>query len=297
MEKKKRNTAAVPGGELMAVDNICAQYWSDRPEHAHVSADETGIRQLDSIGKSLSDYAIIAETGRGGSGTVYKAQSKVDGRVYALKRINMKHIKKANREHCLQEVRMLKSMKHPQILECFGSFIEGEDLYIVTEFADHGDLDKLIKHQISKNRMIGEGEVWEILWQIALGLLHLHANSVIHRDIKTLNILLTSGKRVKIGDLGESVLYTKDKLSRVAGTPLYLPPEVIKGEGYDPRVDVWGLGCVGYQLTALAPPFAGENLQTLFDNVTGKPPKEIPWYYCAIHSSRVAHTRSRCPDS
>ena len=195
------------------VDKIYAEYWTNEQEYVHLSG-EVDDSSLTGIGKCLSDYTILSETGRGASGIVYKAQSKLNGSTYALKAINIRHIQRTKRERYLREVRILKSMKHPHILECYGSFVDKEDFYIVTEFAEFGDLDKLIKNQVAKTRRIGEQEVWGILWQAALGLLHMHSHSIIHRDIKTLNILITKGKQVKIGDLGESVFYNKTKLSR-----------------------------------------------------------------------------------
>lgn len=170
-----------------------------------------------SIGECLDDFTIVREVGRGASGTVYKAQSRKDNGTYALKKISLRRIQKEKKD-LLREFNFLKSLRHPNVLECYGCFVDGESLYIVTEFAEHGDLRKLIKIQIERSKRIGENEVWGIIWQVALGLLHLHSHKVIHRDMKTLNILLTKNRRVKIADLGESILV--DKVEAAKGKPV-----------------------------------------------------------------------------
>ncbi len=195
------------------MDSIFEGYLNKLSPAQTCSQTDSGCPGLKDIGSSLNDFVLLRETGRGASGVVFKAQSKLTGAIYALKRISLRHIQRQRRNAVLEEVRMLKSLRHPNILECYGSFTENEDLFIVTEYAEGGDLSKLIKRQMEKKRRIGEGEIWEIVWQIALALLHLHAHSIIHRDIKTLNILVTKDCRIKLGDLGESVLFNRAKLT------------------------------------------------------------------------------------
>jgi len=169
---------------------------------------------LCSIRQSLTDYKIIKEIGKGASGIVYKAQSYKDNAIYALKKINKKYIQKKKDNDLLKEFHFLKSLKHPNILECYGCFVDSEHLFIVTEYAEYGDLRRIIKNQIERSKRIAECEIWNIIWQIALGLLHLHSHNIIHRDVKTLNILVTKNRRVKIGDLGESIFVDKSKASK-----------------------------------------------------------------------------------
>lgn len=166
------------------------------------------------IGHSLDDFVLLCEIGRGSSGIVYKAQSKKSGAVYALKSISLMHIKLKKQKNILQEIKMLKALKHPNIIEYYGSFMSNENLYIVTEYAEYGDLRTRIKSQKAKFRKISEKEIWAIAWQIALALLHLHSHQILHRDIKTLNILITKHNRIKLGDLGESVFLDKEKLTK-----------------------------------------------------------------------------------
>jgi len=165
-----------------------------------------------SIGHSLDDFIILSEIGRGSSGIVYKVQSKKNNAIYALKSISLKHVKV--KRNLLQEIKMLKALKHPNIIEYYGSFMSEDSLCIVTEFAEYGDLRTKIKIQKAKFKRISEKEIWTIASQIALGLLHLHSHQILHRDIKTLNIVLTKENKVKLGDLGESAFIDKEKLTK-----------------------------------------------------------------------------------
>jgi len=148
------------------------------------------------------------------------------------------------------------------------------------EYAEGGDLLSLIERQKSARKFFAEKTLWEYAWQLCCGLLHMHANNFIHRDIKTLNVLIKDNT-LKIGDLGESrFLNEADYLSgKAVGTPMFLSPEVIKHENYDHRVDIWALGCVMYHLATLEPPFMNEDIEVLLNNIKYKNPKGLQGCY------------------
>jgi hypothetical protein len=133
-----------------------------------------------------------------------------------------------------------------------------------SRFCDGGDLLGLVKSQSGK--LLDESYVLDLFVQLALALKHVHDRKIIHRDIKTENIFLSSHKRVvKLGDFGiAKVLENTLQQARTAiGTPYYLSPEICQGKLYNFKSDIWSLGVVLYELCALRCPFAGANMKGL----------------------------------
>ena len=223
----------------------------------------------------LSKYDIIQEMGRGAFSTVYKIKSKSDNSIYCLKKINIK--KTPDRKN---EINILSKLNHPNLVKYITSYEDEEGIYIIMEFCIYGDLYSLL-HMVKKKKVyVNEVIIWEIAYQCLLGLEYLHSQQIIHRDIKLLNIFMSSNKIVKIGDMGMSKILTKKemKLSRV-GTPLFLAPELIMKEKYDFKADIWSLGCSIYHLAKTVPPFNDENLIKLGQAIVNDNPPELPGCY------------------
>ena len=111
------------------------------------------------------------------------------------------------------------------------SFIEKEYIHIVMDFCERGDMNRRIKKAKNSKKCFAQLEILEWFVQLCLGLQHIHENKVLHRDLKTQNVLVTKGHRVKIGDFGISKkLEHTDELAKTSlGTPYYLSPEIING--------------------------------------------------------------------
>jgi NIMA (never in mitosis gene a)-related kinase len=178
------------------------------------------------------------------------------------------------REKCLKEVRLLESLDHPNIIKYLDSFIESNQLFIAIEWAEKGDLKKLIKKCQSDETTIDEKRIWEYLYQIASALKHMQDRRIMHRDLKPANIFLVADGSLKLGDLGLGRFMssqTIEAFSRV-GTPLYMSPEVLKGSGYDWKSDIWSLGCIVYELACLRSPFKRDDekmsLYDLFQTIS-----------------------------
>jgi NIMA (never in mitosis gene a)-related kinase len=172
------------------------------------------------------------------------------------------------REKCLKEVSLLQSLKHPNIINYLDSFIEENELLIAIEWAEKGDLKRVIKRAQAEELPIEELKVWEYMHQIASALKHMQEKRIMHRDLKPANIFITADGTLKLGDLGLGRFLssqTIEAFSRV-GTPLYMSPEVLKGSGYDWKSDVWSLGCVVYELACLHSPFRKDDTKmSLYD--------------------------------
>ena len=111
------------------------------------------------------------------------------------------------------------------------------------------------------NRSLNEAKIWKFFIEMSLGLHYLHANKILHRDIKTINMFLGKDDKVIIGDLGVAKLLnqTANMAHTVVGTPYYLSPELCEEKPYNHKSDVWSLGCVLYELCTFKHPFEANN--------------------------------------
>jgi NIMA (never in mitosis gene a)-related kinase len=219
---------------------------------------------------SLKDFQFGKELGKGAFGSVWIVTRKEDGHQYAMKRVKISQLNPKERENALNEVRILASLCHPNIVGYKEAFFDEESktLNIVMELADDGDLDSKIQKHIKSRTSFKESEIWSCLIQIVQGLKHLHENKIMHRDLKCANIFTMKNGLVKLGDLNVSKIVKMGLVYTQTGTPYYASPEVWQDKAYDYKSDLWSVGCVLYELCALKPPFRGRNLEELFKNVT-----------------------------
>lgn len=175
----------------------------------------------------------------------------------------------------LNEFEVMKKLSHPTIIRCYGYFWDypTQSLYIVLEYANRGDLHSELQNRKRLGKHFGNEEVWDILAQVLLGLRHIHARGIVHRDLKTMNLLLNDKGVIKLGDFGVSRQMSEHtmQLQSFYGTPLYLSPELIEGRPYTQSTDLWSMGVVLYELLSLELPFKGNNLQDIVSQVlTGR---------------------------
>eukprot|EP00736_Rhodelphis_marinus_P002096 Rmarinus@m.16064 len=220
----------------------------------------------------LDGYELQKPVGSGKFSTVYRAKRLSDGLLVAIKKIEVFDIDAKTRERCLKEVKMMQSLTHPNITTYIDSMIEGNDLYIVLEWASQGDLRRLVREAAEAHSPFEEGTIWRLFAQIAEGLCYMHEKNMMHRDLKPANLFVTADRMLKLGDMGLSRQFSESTVEAYSkvGTPLYMSPEVLKGKGYDYKADIWSLGCILYELAALKSPFKNpkdQNLYTLFKRI------------------------------
>jgi NIMA (never in mitosis gene a)-related kinase len=253
---------------------------------------------MGSPGSSLSDFTLDQELGRGSFGVVYKAVSLVDGATYCMKKINVRHLSLNQQRQTLQEVDILKKMNHPNIIKHYANFMEDDCVCIVMEYAEGGDLQKLVNTTRDSRRTFSEAEVWRFGKELSQALWCLHSHNIIHRDVKSPNVLLGKHNQVKLGDLGASKVIQAAKMQATRiGTPLYLAPELVRELPYDFKVDIWGIGCVMYQLCCLEAPFKGDNLLSLGHNIVNERPRALPTIYSAKLSQLVFKLLEKRPSA
>lgn len=153
----------------------------------------------------------------------------------------------------------MNKLDNPHIVRFYDSFQARNKLNIVMELCENKDLGQYLKKQMGKH--LRESVIWKFFIEMSLGLQYLHANRILHRDIKTINMFLAREDKIKIGDLGvaRELNQTANMAHTVVGTPYYLSPELCEEKPYNNKSDIWSLGCILYELCTLNHPFTAMN--------------------------------------
>ncbi|OMJ71631.1 hypothetical protein SteCoe_30097 [Stentor coeruleus] len=230
---------------------------------------------------SLDNFQIITKLGEGAYSTVFKVQRHSDLKIYALKKVKIEKLTEKEKKNALNEIRILASIKHPNIISYKEAFFDENDksLCLIMEFADSGDLWQKIQRCIKNSIKLRESYIWSIFTQVTKGLKTLHDLGVLHRDLKSANVFLNRDGTIKLGDMNVSKVAKDGFLKTQTGTPYYASPEVWKDQKYNNKSDIWSLGCVLYEAITLNPPFTANDMEGLFDRVTKGQYKPIPSEY------------------
>ncbi|EGD93983.1 STE/STE11/CDC15 protein kinase [Trichophyton tonsurans CBS 112818] len=226
--------------------------------------DRDRDRQIKSSAKDvaeLTDFQLGDCLGKGAFGSVYRALNWGTGETVAVKQIRLADLPKSELRVIMQEIDLLKNLDHPNIVKYHGFVKSAETLNIILEYCENGSL-----HSISKNfGRFPENLVGLYMSQVLHGLLYLHEQGVIHRDIKGANILTTKQGLVKLADFGVASRTTGLHESSVVGTPYWMAPEVIELSGATTASDIWSLGSTVIELLEGKPPYYKfQPMQALF---------------------------------
>ena len=229
----------------------------------------------------MNDFIMGRLIGKGAFGSVSLVTRKKDDKVYAMKRVNIGKLNNKEKESSLNEIRILASLSHPNIIGYKEAFFDQSTntLNIVMEFADEGDLEKKIKNNLKKRLNFEENTIWKWIIQLLQGIKYLHDNRIMHRDLKCANIFLMKNGLLKLGDLNVSKFAKLGMANTQTGTPYYCSPEIWKEKSYDYKSDIWSLGCIIYEICSLRPPFRGTSLKGLRNNVLNGHYLPIPSIY------------------
>ena len=214
-------------------------------------------------------YEICKLIGKGNYGKAYLVKSKEDNNLYVNKIIDMSQFSKDQLESALHEAEILKSLQHPNIIRCIDFFVDNKKLCLVTEYADLGDLNKIIKYQIISGYFFCEEIILNWFTQLCFAIKYIHSKNILHRDLKLSNIFLTSKGNIKLGDFGiAKILTSKDDLAKtLVGTPYYLSPELCLKKPYNHKSDIWSLGCILYEMMYLKHAFEADSIGELVINI------------------------------
>ncbi|KAG2496439.1 hypothetical protein HYH03_005663 [Edaphochlamys debaryana] len=219
---------------------------------------------------SSEDYLVLDQIHRGHSSTVFKAQCQTSEQVVAVKVYKLAELPELQRLHLFREIKLHAVLDHPNIIGFYAAFMEGDNVFIIEEFADGGDLLGLLFKYGGK---IPETAFLKLVAVPLLSAVHyMHLNGILHRDIKPENVLFTGDRTPKLADLGLAIDMREERPNSNAGTLDYMAPEVLScplkrtpqenkdnpsAPGYGPEADAWALGAVTYEMLVGQPPFKG----------------------------------------
>ncbi|WFD29037.1 non-specific serine/threonine protein kinase [Malassezia sp. CBS 17886] len=229
----------------------------------------TRLRAVCMPGDPTKMFNDLVKIGQGASGGVFTARSIGSEQLVAIKQMVLEQQPK--KDLIVNEIEVMKQSRHPNVVNFLNAFLNQGELWVVMEYMEGGPLTDVVL-----NSILSEAQIAAIAKECATGLRHLHRQGVIHRDIKSDNVLLSMRGEIKLTDFGFCAQITPAQAKRVTmvGTPYWMAPEVVTRKEYGSRVDIWSLGILCIEMVDGEPPYLNENpLRALYLIATNGTPK------------------------
>lgn len=212
--------------------------------------------------KETRQWQKLELLGKGGFAHCYKFKNLKTSEYLAAKIIQKKSLKKTRqKKKLISEIKIHKSLKHPNIVKFKSVFEDKKNVYILLELCNNQTMSELLK----RRKRLTEFETKYYIHQITNTLRYLHRLKIIHRDLKLGNLFL-SDMRIKLGDFGlaSKLLEDTEKRFTICGTPNYIAPEILEHKGHSYKVDLWSLGVILYTVLVGSPPFETKEVKTTY---------------------------------
>lgn len=261
-----------PENDVDGLNEIKNEILSSKGESQQIWADDS------KSSVSIDDFELLCVIGRGSFGKVMKVMHKKEKQIYAMKILKKDVIVKESMvAHTLSEKKILQEMNHPFIVSLKCAFQTESKLYLVLDFLAGGEL---FYHLKEDTKFTVERAKFYIA-SIVLALEHLHKHNIIYRDLKPENVVLNNEGYAVLTDFGlaKSSVNSTNPTYTFCGTPEYLAPEILKGNGHAKAVDWWSLGILLYEMLVGLPPFYSENIKEMYELILAAPlkfPNSVP---------------------